>query len=72
MRLLEQSLAQARARGALAWELRTGTTMAELQLAAGNAAAARATLEPIYERLPEGFGTADALTARDMLERRLN
>ena len=72
MRLLEQSLAQARARGALAWELRTGTTIAELQLVAGNPAAARATLEPIYERLPEGFGTADALTARDMLERRLN
>jgi hypothetical protein len=25
-------------------------------------------LEPIYERLPEGFGTADPLRARDLLE----
>jgi predicted ATPase/DNA-binding winged helix-turn-helix (wHTH) protein len=66
--LLAASLEQAKAHGALAWELRTATTMAEWHRNDGDDAAARAVLEPIYERLPEGFGTADPLRARDLLE----
>ncbi len=31
-------------------------------------AAARAALEPVYGRLTEGFDTADALRARDLIE----
>jgi hypothetical protein len=66
--LLERGLAEAKAQGALAWELRIATTMAEMYLAQHAAGAGLAVLEPIYERLPEGFETADALAARDLLE----
>jgi len=68
--LLERSLREAREQGALAWELRTATTLAELHLAGERPAEARAVLEPVYSRLSEGFDTADALGARDILEGR--
>lgn len=68
--LLEESLVLANERGALAWELRAATTMAEVHLAAADEPKARAVLEPVYERLTEGHGTSDALRARDLLEGR--
>ncbi len=68
--LLNESLEQARSRGALAWELRTATTIAGAHYLVGNGAKGRAVLEPVYERLVEGHGTADALRARDILEGR--
>ena len=68
---LEQSLALASARGALAWELRTATTMAEMLRGEGREADALARLEPVYSRLVEGHRTADALRARDILEGRV-
>ena len=67
---LEQSLAQAHEQGALAWELRTATSMAGMRLAEGREPEAHGILEPVYRRLVEGFDTADALTARDILEGR--
>lgn len=68
--MLEQSMALATAHGALAWELRTATTMAEMLIAEGNDSDAIARLEPVYSRLVEGHRTADALKARDILEGR--
>jgi predicted ATPase/DNA-binding winged helix-turn-helix (wHTH) protein len=69
---LEQSMALAHAHGALAWELRTATTMAEMLIADGREADAIARLEPVYSRLVEGHRTTDALKARDILEGRVS
>lgn len=68
--MLEQSLSLAKAHGALAWELRTATTIAEMLVSEGREAEALGRLEPVYNRLVEGHRTADALKARDILEGR--
>lgn len=68
--LLERGLNQAKAHGAIAWELRIATTMVERCHGPGETASALARLESIYDRLPEGLDTADALKARGLLEAR--
>lgn len=68
--MLEQSLSLAKAHGALAWELRTATTIAEMLVSEGRESEALGRLEPVYNRLVEGHRTADALKARDILEGR--
>jgi len=70
--MLEQSMALAAAHGALAWELRTATTMAEMLIGEGRHSDGIAWLEPVYSRLVEGHRTADALKARDILEGRVS
>ena len=45
--------------------------MGEMHRANGRPAMLRQVLEPVYERLTEGFDTADALHARGLLEGRL-
>jgi predicted ATPase len=62
------SLDEARRQGALAWELRTATSLARLWQASGRLPEAGALLRPVYARLTEGFATADAGAARDLLE----
>jgi predicted ATPase/DNA-binding winged helix-turn-helix (wHTH) protein len=62
-----EALATARPQGALSWELRAATSLARLLRNLGRPAEAIACLQPIYERLTEGFGAADLSAARQVL-----
>jgi predicted ATPase/DNA-binding winged helix-turn-helix (wHTH) protein len=62
-----QSLDWSRQQEALSWELRTTTSLARLLRNQGRAADAIACLQPIYDRFTEGFGTADLVTAKQLL-----
>jgi predicted ATPase len=66
--LLRQALVLARRQGALSWELRAATSLARLLQQQGHADLARATLAPVYGRFTEGFGTADLIAARALLD----
>jgi predicted ATPase len=65
---LQQSLAWARQCEALAWELRTATSLCRLRYRQGRAALGRELLSPIYSQFSEGFHTADLTSARLLLE----
>jgi predicted ATPase/DNA-binding winged helix-turn-helix (wHTH) protein len=65
--LLEDALARARRHQFAAWELRCATSLAALWQRNGKDHAARALLEPVYERFPEGFDSLDLRTARALL-----
>lgn len=69
--VLDQAMEQAGRQSALAWQLRIATTMGEMHRAEGRPDLLRQVLEPVFERLTEGFDTADALRARGLLEGRL-
>ncbi|MEH2482831.1 putative ATPase [Nitrobacteraceae bacterium AZCC 2146] len=62
-----QSLDWARRQGALAWELRTSTSLARLQQDQGRIAEARSLLQSVYGRFSEGFETADLKAAKAYL-----
>jgi predicted ATPase len=62
-----KSLDWARRQGALAWELRTSTSLARLQHDQGRIAEARSLLQSVYGRFSEGFGTADLKAANAYL-----
>jgi predicted ATPase/DNA-binding winged helix-turn-helix (wHTH) protein len=66
--LFHESSEWARRQGALSWELRAATSFARLRLAQGRLTEARQILSPVYDRFTEGFGTADMLSARQLLE----
>ncbi|HZB93019.1 MAG TPA: winged helix-turn-helix domain-containing protein, partial [Stellaceae bacterium] len=66
--LFRQALDEARRQGALAWELRTATSLARLLRRQGRPGDAAAFLQPVYDRFTEGFGTADLIAARRLLE----
>jgi predicted ATPase len=70
--LAEDCFAQAgevsREQGALFWELRVALSVARLRLTQGRNNEAREVLAPVYERFTEGFGTADMLSARQLLD----
>lgn len=61
--LLRRALALAQKHDALAWSLRSATSLAALHLRQGDAAQARATLAPILVRCTEGLDTADVRAA---------
>nr|WP_298142976.1 winged helix-turn-helix domain-containing protein [uncultured Pseudomonas sp.] len=67
--LLLQSLAIARQQGAIAWELRSATSLAHLWQLQGREQDAHALLAPIYARFTEGFATPDLLQAKQTLDR---
>jgi predicted ATPase len=67
--LFRQALDAARPQGALSWELRAATSLAELLRRRGRPAEAIACLQPIYDRFAEGFGDADLSAAKRVLER---
>jgi hypothetical protein len=73
-RAFRQALALARHQGALAWELRAGTSLAALQSLRGprrgtaHEEPAAALLAPLLARYREGEATRDVLTARSFLE----
>jgi len=66
--LLRQALDEAREQGALSWELRAATSLARSLRSQGRPADAIACLRPIYDRFTEGFGTADLVAAKQVLD----
>jgi predicted ATPase/DNA-binding winged helix-turn-helix (wHTH) protein len=66
--LLIQSLDMARRQSALAWELRTATSLARLWLMQGRFGEARDVLAPAYDRFTEGFDSPALQTARQLLD----
>jgi predicted ATPase len=64
----QQSLDWARLQGALSWELRTATNLAQLWRRQGMAEKAEQLLSSVYHRFTEGFDTADLKKARALVE----
>jgi predicted ATPase len=58
----------ARRQGALSWELRTSTSLAQLWRDQGRIAEARSLLQSAYDRFSEGFETADLKMAKATLD----
>ncbi|MFR0687752.1 ATP-binding protein [Enterobacterales bacterium AE_CKDN230030158-1A_HGKHYDSX7] len=66
--LLTRGLALAAEQGALAWELRAATSLAELWNRQGRQEQAQRLLAPVYQRFTEGFDSPDQRRARQCLE----
>jgi predicted ATPase len=66
--LFRQALDEARKQEALSWQLRAATSLARLLRGQGRAGDATACLRPIYDRFTEGFGTADLISAKHLLD----
>jgi predicted ATPase len=66
--LFLKGLGWARDQGALAWELRTVTSLARLWHGGGRTPDAHELLAPIYDRYTEGFDTADLTAAKALLD----
>jgi predicted ATPase len=62
------ALAYAGGQQARAFELRAATGLAQLLIASGRGAEARAVLEPVYQWFTEGLDTADLVAARATLQ----
>lgn len=63
-----QALDWARRQGALSWELRAAMSLARLRRDQGLPCDAVALLQPVYDRFTEGFGTADLIAAKQLLD----
>jgi predicted ATPase len=63
-----QALQLAGAQDALSWELRAATSLARLLRHQGRPTDAIACLQPIYDRFTEGFGTADLIAGKRLLD----
>ncbi|PTT27131.1 winged helix-turn-helix domain-containing protein [Pseudomonas sp. HMWF021] len=66
--ILQQAIGIARDQGALAWELRSATTLARLWQQQSRYHEALALLAPIHQRFTEGYATPDLHKVRLMLE----
>jgi predicted ATPase len=66
--MFDQSASLARRHDALAWELRSVTSLACLWQLNDKRRQAEALLAPVYGRFTEGLGTADLLSAKHLLE----
>jgi predicted ATPase len=66
--LFRQALDRACRQEALSWELRAATSLARLRRNEGRPADAIACLQPVYDRFAEGFGTADLIAAKQLLD----
>lgn len=66
--LFEHSLKTARQQGALAWELRAATSLAQLWAGQEQGGKADELLAPLLERFSEGASTADIRRARALLD----
>jgi predicted ATPase/DNA-binding winged helix-turn-helix (wHTH) protein len=62
------SLDLAREQSALAWELRTATSLAHLRAHQGRHDEAARVLQPVYDRFTEGFDTPDLRAAKCLLD----
>jgi predicted ATPase/DNA-binding winged helix-turn-helix (wHTH) protein len=65
--LFRRALDEARQQEALSWELRAATSLARLLRHQGRTADATTCLQPVYDRLTEGFDTADLIAAKQLL-----
>jgi len=65
---LSRSLDLARDQSALAWELRTATSLAHLRARQGRGDEAPRILRPVYDRFIEGFDTLDLRAAKRLLD----
>jgi predicted ATPase len=65
--LLNDSLQIAREQSALAYELRSATTLARLLLEHGQKDTSKEVLRPIYDQFTEGLDTPDLQSARSLL-----
>jgi predicted ATPase len=63
-----KALDRSRCEGSLSWELRAATSLARLLRHHGRHADAIVCLQPIYDRFTEGFGTADLIAAKQLLD----
>jgi predicted ATPase len=66
--LFRRALDEAHRQGALSWELRAAASLARLLRKQGHSDDAVAVLQPVYNRFTEGFGTADLVAAKQILE----
>lgn len=66
--VLIRALNLAKHQGALAWELRSATTLAEVWQRQGRYRQAHTLLAPIYHRFTEGFATPDLTKVRRLLD----
>jgi predicted ATPase len=62
------SLDWSRRQEALAWELRTATSLARVRKESGRTQEARDLLAPICARFTEGFDAADLVSANALLD----
>jgi predicted ATPase len=65
-----QSLDWARRQGALSWELRAATSLAELHRAQGRNEDARTSVATVYWRFTEGFATTDMRAAKELIDKK--
>jgi predicted ATPase len=65
--LLIKALNIAKAQGALAWELRSATSLARLWQRQGRYRQARELLSPVYQRFTEGHATPDLVAVQRLL-----
>jgi predicted ATPase/DNA-binding winged helix-turn-helix (wHTH) protein len=63
-----RAAAMAREQGALTWELRIGLSLCRLRMTQGQGDKGRRELAALYDRFTEGFGTADLIAARQLLD----
>jgi predicted ATPase len=63
-----QALDWAGRQGALSWELRAAISLARLLCDQGRPTDAMVLLQPVYDRFTEGFGTADLIAAKNLLD----
>ncbi|MBR0710311.1 ATP-binding protein [Bradyrhizobium liaoningense] len=66
---LQQALAEARAIGAMTFQLRIATDLAAYWIATGRRAKAVRLLAPLYDEFTEGFETLDLVAAKRLLQR---
>jgi hypothetical protein len=66
-RALLRAMEYARQQGALAWELRAATTLANLRVRGGRPEAARELVAPLLSRFAQGLDTTDLREARSLL-----
>jgi predicted ATPase len=66
--LFRQALDIAHQQGALSWELRAATSLARLLRDQRRPTDAIACLRSVYDRFTEGFGTADLIAAKRLLD----
>jgi predicted ATPase len=63
-----RALDLARRQGALSWELRIVLSMCRLRVTQGRGDEGRRELASLYDRFTEGFGTADLVAAKQLLD----
>ncbi|WP_339495858.1 ATP-binding protein [Pseudomonas sp. RA_105y_Pfl2_P56] len=66
--VLQQALSIAQTQGALAWELRSATSLAQLWQRQNRCREALDLLNPIYQRFTEGYATPDLRKVRSLLD----